>query len=51
MCAKGFSNRFPLSKLNKKSTQQNEFFGKIQRQQRLQDMRIKPRGKSSGRGR
>ncbi len=49
MCAKGFTNRFPLSKLNKKSTQQNEFLGKMQRQQRLRSMRIKPRGQS-GRG-
>jgi hypothetical protein len=51
MCAKELGNRFPLSKLNKKGTQQNEFFGKIQRQQRLRAISVKPRGKSAGRGR
>jgi hypothetical protein len=31
MCPKGFKGRFPLSKLNKKSTQKDQMFGYLQK--------------------
>ena len=44
---KGFTNRFPLHKLNKKSTQKNEFFGKLKRMQHQQKHQ-RPRGQRGG---
>ncbi len=40
---KGFANRFQPHKSNKKSSQKNEFFGKLQRAQQQQKFQ-RPKG-------
>ena len=47
MCAKGFSNRFPLFNLNKKSTQRADLHGKLQKSIRQQKIN-RPRGQRGG---
>lgn len=44
---KGFTNRFPLHKLNKKSTRKNDLFGKLQQMKHQQKLQ-RPKGQRGG---